>query len=73
MLRATPGWRRIRPTRFEGEDHLVDGRWADAEMTLHVGFSGRASEHARVGVDEGQILALFLGEALVAGDGVSVA
>jgi hypothetical protein len=26
---------------FEAEDHLVDRRWTDAEMTLHVGFGGR--------------------------------
>ena len=52
---------------FEGEDHLVDRGWADAEMALHVGFGGWASEHVRIGVDEGQILALLFGEALVAG------
>jgi hypothetical protein len=30
--------------------------WADAEVALHVGLGRRSSEHARVGVDEGQIL-----------------
>src|SRR5580700_6125421 len=38
--------------------------WADAEVALHVGLGGRSSEHARIGVDEGQILALLIGEAL---------
>ena len=52
---------------FEGDDHLVDRGRADAEVALHVGFGGRASEHVRVGVDEGQVLALLFGEALGAG------
>ena len=51
---------------FEGHDHLVD-RWrADLEVSLHVGFSGRAPEHVRIGVDEGQVLTLRFGEALSA-------
>ena len=37
------------------------------EMALHVGFGGRAAEHARIGVDEGQVLALLFGEAWRAG------
>ena len=53
---------------FEGEDHLVDRGWADAEVALHVGFGGRASEHVRIGVDEGQVLALLFGEAVRAPD-----
>jgi transposase len=48
---------------FEGEDHLVDGGRGDAEMMLHLAFGGRAAMDARVGVDEGQILALLRGEA----------
>ena len=46
--------------------HLVDGGWADAEMALHIGLSRRSPEHARIGGDEGQILALLFGEALSA-------
>jgi hypothetical protein len=34
-------------------------------MALHIGLSRRASEYARIGVDEGQILAF--GKALIAG------
>ena len=30
---------------FEGDDHLVDRRRADAEMALDVGFGGWPSEH----------------------------
>ncbi len=52
---------------LESEDHLMDGGWADAEVALHVGFGRRASEHAPIGVDEGQVLALRFSEALRAG------
>lgn len=52
---------------FEAEDHLMDRRWADTEMTLHVGFGRRLTEHARLDVDEGQIVALLFGEAMRAG------
>jgi hypothetical protein len=31
---------------LEGDDHLVDGGWADAEVALHIGFGGRSPEHA---------------------------
>jgi hypothetical protein len=48
---------------FEGEDHLVDRRRADAEMALDVGFGGWAPEHVGVGMDEGQVMTLLLGEA----------
>jgi hypothetical protein len=51
---------------FERHDHLVDRRRADLKVALHVGLGGRASEHVRVGVDEGQVLALLFGEALSA-------
>ena len=36
----------------------MDGRRGDAETTLDVGFGGRPQVDARVGVDEGEILAL---------------
>ena len=52
---------------FEGKDHLVDRGWADAEVALHVGLGRRASEDARISVDEGQILALLFGKALPTG------
>ena len=52
---------------FEAENHLMDRRGSDAKMALHVGFGRRLTEHARIDVDEGQILALLLGEALRAG------
>ena len=50
---------------FEGQHHLMDGRGADGEEALHVRFGGRAAHHHRIGMDEGQILALFVGEALL--------
>ena len=43
---------------FEGQDHLVDGGRCDAEEVLHVGFGGRAADHAGIGMDERQILPL---------------
>ena len=52
---------------FEAEDHLVDGRWSDAEMPLHVGFGGRLAEHVRIDVNEGQVVALLFSERLGAG------
>ena len=48
---------------LEGEHHLVHGRWADLEVALHVGLGRRTAMDARVGVDEGQVLALLVGEA----------
>ena len=50
---------------FERDDHLMD-RWrTDAKMALEVGLGGRAPEHLRIGVDEGQVVALLFGEAVV--------
>jgi hypothetical protein len=49
---------------FEAEDHLVDGRRGGAEVSLHVSFGGCLIEHASIDADEGQILALLLGEAM---------
>jgi hypothetical protein len=47
---------------FEGEYHLMD-RWRrDLEVALHVGFGGGASVDTGIGIDEGEILALFFGE-----------
>ncbi len=54
---------------FECNNHLMDRRRADLEVALHVGFGRGAPEHVRIGVDEGQILALLFGEALVAARG----
>ena len=54
---------------FEGDNHLMNGGWADTEMTLQVGFGRRAPEHVQVRVDEGQILALLVGECWFAARG----
>ena len=51
---------------FERHDHLVDRGRADLKVALHVGLGGRATEHVRVGVDEGQVLPLLFCEALSA-------
>jgi len=51
---------------FERRDHLVDRGRADLKVALHIGLGGWAAEHVRIGVDEGQVLALLFGEALSA-------
>ena len=43
----------------------MHGRRSDLEMALHVGLSRRAAMNARVGIDEGQVLALPVGEAFL--------
>lgn len=48
---------------LELDDHLMDGGWGDTEVALHVGLGGRLFVQTFVGVDEGQILALLVGEA----------
>ena len=47
---------------FEGEHHLMDAGWRDLEVPLHVGFRGRLAEDPAVGVDEGEVLTLLVGE-----------
>jgi hypothetical protein len=47
---------------FEGEHHLMHAGWRDLEVPLHVGFRGRVAEVTAVGVDEGQVLTLLVGE-----------
>lgn len=48
---------------FEGEQHLVDAGRGDLEVPFHVGFGRWTSVDLGVGPDEGEVLALFLGEA----------
>ena len=67
MLRGDARLSADEAVALEAEHHLVDRRRGDAEVTLHVGFGRRLSEHARIDVDEGQILALLFGEAIRAG------
>ena len=52
---------------MEIDDHLMDGGWRGLEMALDVGFGGGLPEHARIDIDEGEIVALLFGEALRAG------
>jgi hypothetical protein len=57
---------------FECKHHLMDGRRADAEVALQVGFGGRAAEDAGIGMDESKVLALLGGEAWSGGRGIHV-
>ena len=66
MLRGDAGLTADEAISFERHDHLVDRGRADLKVALHVGLGGWAPEHVRVGVDEGQVLALLFGEALSA-------
>src|SRR5215207_3890089 len=50
------------PGALEGEHHLVSGRRAHAEVTLHVGLGRRTAVDTRVGVEEGQIRTLLVGQ-----------
>jgi len=52
---------------LESEHHLVDRRWRDVEMALQVGLGGWAADHQGIGVNEGEVLALLVGEAMWAG------
>ena len=47
---------------LERDDHVVDGRRRDLKEPLEVRFGRGLSVQQRVGVDEGQVLALFRGE-----------
>ena len=49
---------------LETDDHLMDRRRGYAEVALHVGFGRGLAEDAGIDVDEGQVVALLLGEAL---------
>jgi hypothetical protein len=51
---------------FEGDDHLVNRGRTYLKVALQVGLGGRPPEHVRVGIDEGQVLALLFGEAVSA-------
>ena len=48
---------------LQGDYHLVDGGRGDLEMASHVRFGRGPFEDPVISVDEGQILALELGEA----------
>jgi hypothetical protein len=47
---------------LERNDHVVDGRGRDLKEPLEVRFGRGLSVQQRVGVDEGQVLALFRGD-----------
>jgi hypothetical protein len=49
----------MKPCALEREHHLVNRRWADAKIFLHVGFGWRPAVQTRVKVDKREILALL--------------
>ena len=62
MLRAVAGFSGDPSFAFEGEHHLMDGGWSDSEEALDVGLSGWAAHDEQIGMNEGQVLALLVGE-----------
>ena len=44
---------------FKGGHHWWTEGGADAEVSPQVDFGGRPAEHARISIDEGQILTLL--------------
>jgi len=50
----------------------VNGRRSDSEEALHIGLGGWTSHDEGIGVDEGQILALLVGEGRLLDPGVHV-
>jgi hypothetical protein len=53
----------MNPSRFELLDHRVNARRRHAEEPLEVGLGGCLPVEQDVGVNEGEVLALGLGEA----------
>ena len=49
---------------FELNDHLVNAGGRDAEEALELGLGWRLAVEQDVGVDEGQVLALLVGESV---------
>src|SRR4051794_32443108 len=62
MLRATPGWRRTRPRRSSVSTIWCTEGGLTPEMALHVGLGRGTAMDAGVGVNEGQVLTLRVGE-----------
>jgi hypothetical protein len=56
-----PGLRLTQLISFEAEPPSVDGRRGGLKVPLHIFFSGRASEFAGMGADDGQVLPLRSG------------
>jgi hypothetical protein len=61
MVRAFPRLSTDEPQILQSEHHLVHGRRADAEEAQHIRLRRRFAVDHGVVVDEGQVLALFLG------------
>ena len=73
MHAASYAWLALnKAVSFEGEHHLMDCRCGDIEVPLQVGLGGRASEYARIRVNERQILPLCRSETGLGDRGVFV-
>lgn len=59
---SLPGSPLDKTVGFQGDDHLVHGRWAHPKVSLHVGLGGRPAVDLAVVVNEDEILSLFVRE-----------
>jgi hypothetical protein len=59
MCAGRPAAVGYQPGSLKGEHHLVDGGRTDPEVPLQICFGGRPAGHARMSVDEGQIMTLL--------------
>lgn len=46
---------------FQRQYHLMHSRRSDMEIILHIALGGRTAVQLGIGVDEGEVLPLFLG------------
>jgi hypothetical protein len=51
-----------KPSTLQLDDHSMDGRGRHMKEALHVGFGGGTIVQQRVGMDEGEVLALLVCE-----------
>lgn len=63
MLRATPGFLRIKPARSRVSIIWWTDGGGDAEIALQVTLGRRTFVDLAIGPDEGEVLALLFGEA----------
>jgi hypothetical protein len=54
---------------LKDHDHAMDRRGRDSEVSLHIGLGRRPAVEQHVGVDEGEVLALLVGEPRLGMDG----
>lgn len=59
---GSPGLTLDKAFGLQGEHHAVHAWRGDAEVSLHIGFGRWLAVELGIGVDEGEVLALCVGE-----------